>query len=116
MDGTKVGATKRAYTNGETNAIVDSSTAHKNSVSMTDHAAKFSASVGTVKSIWNRRYDNCNHGGSSRKRQRDGIFKNLEQEVYQFVLLARSLRLPVTGAVIKAKAESLRTKFGLTLE
>lgn len=71
--------------------------------------------LGRVKTFWGSGGDirNCI---DNRKGNRDGKFKELESEVLMFVLLARFLRLPVRGAVIQTKAESLRGKYGLNEE
>eukprot|EP00171_Calliarthron_tuberculosum_P021868 IDg21868t1 len=81
--------------------------------SLTDVADHFKIPLGTVKTIWHNRVKT--HGRSdNRMRNRNGKYHELEQEVLQFVSLARSLRLPVTCAVISLKAQSLRAKYNIS--
>eukprot|EP00171_Calliarthron_tuberculosum_P001838 IDg1838t1 len=83
--------------------------------SVKDAARHFNLDPETVKSFYRRR-EMILKSDDTRKKMRAAFFPDLEKDVENFVRLARSLRLPVTGNAIQLKERSLRSAYGISEE
>ena len=81
-------------------------------------AAKFGVSLGVVNRVIKRKLEletlaenNCNHAA---KRVKNSINEDLNEQVWEWFVAARSKNIPVSGPILQEKALNIATELGQT--
>lgn len=82
-------------------------------VSFADTARHFRFQMNTAKTFWNRSDKYKGMESDERRWDRKAKYPALENELFNFINVARNNPLPVTGAIIMEKASSLPTKHNI---